>query len=141
MRRGLSMLAAIIFMLLIGLILGLTISMLSTNVGKTTQIYMAEQAKLLAKSATDYAILAASAHPNSSCLNHIDFTYQNSFDINITISYIGSGLPSGCNILDNNLNYEESNKTLIVDTKVSLRPSLLQDSTPITYVRRTIQKL
>ncbi|SMC10104.1 hypothetical protein [Nitratiruptor tergarcus] len=141
MKKGLSMLTAIIFMLIIGLILSLTISLLSTNVSKTTQIYIYEQAKLLAQSATDYAVLAASAHPNNSCLNAVNFTYQNSFDINITLYYIGSGLPAGCNMLDNNLNNQESNKTLIIDTKVSLRPSLAQDSAPISYVKRTIQKL
>ncbi len=136
------MLTAIIFILISGLLISFIIGSLNTAVKKTSDTYLYEQAQLLAKSATEYAILAAQGHNyTNNCLNAININYQNTFDINITLSYIGNGLPTNCNILHNAIVTKESNGTVIVDTRVSLNKNLLQNNTPITYVRRTLQKL
>ncbi|WP_201333515.1 hypothetical protein [Nitratiruptor sp. YY09-18] len=142
MRRAISMLTAIIFIMLVGVILALTISSLTSATKNTTDTYFIEQEEALAKSATEYAILAAQGHNfATSCLNNINISFQNTYDINITIYYIGNGLPANCNIFANNIVTNESNGTAIIDTRVSLKPNIIQDSTPISYFRRTIQKL
>lgn len=140
------MLTAIIFIFIVALLLYLALFSLSNATKKTTDLYLYEQAELLGKSAAEYAILAVQGHNFSNdCLNNININYQNTFDINITIFYIGKGLPNNCNILDNSLVTQESNGTAIIDVQVSLNPSLSSTNatslTPIRYVRRTIQKL
>ena len=61
------------------------------------------------------------------------------FDINITINYIGNGLPAaGCTILgDNLLVTADSNVTVIIDTIVTDHNVSTE---PIRLHRRTIQK-
>jgi len=136
------MLTAIIFILLVGIILALTISSLTHATKSTTDTYFIEQEEALAKSATEYAILAAQGHNfATSCLNKINISFQNTYDINITIHYIGDGLPPSCNTLANSIATKESNGTAIIDTRVTLKPHIITDDTPITYFRRTIQKL
>ncbi len=133
---------AIIFILIVGILIAIIVSTLSSSVKKTSDTYLYEQAQLLAKGATEYAILAAQGNDYSAnCLNHINMDYQNIYDINITFHYIGNGLPASCNVLANDIVTKESNGTVIIDTKVSLKESLQHDSTPITYFRRTLQKL
>lgn len=141
------MLTAIIFILLLSLVLALTLSLSSSTVQQTTNRYAYEQARILAKSATEYAILAIQSHDyTSGCLKSINMRYPNTpaylFDINITLHYIGSNLP--CNpseILVNDVKWNESNSSVLIDTRVSLNPALLKSSNPITYTKRTIQKL
>jgi len=138
------MLTAIIFIVIIGTITALTLSLLSTNVAKTTNTYLYEQAKLLARSATEYAVMAVTAHniqATNNCINNIDFSYKNIFDINITIYYLGKNLPAGCNLLANDLASDKSSPTIMVDTKVSLSQALKRQNPNITYFRRTLQKL
>ncbi len=137
------MLAAIIFIIIIGLILALTVSLTSNATAKTTNRYLYEQAQLLAKSATEYAVMAVQGHNlTTDCLEHIDMNYMNIFDINISIWYIGNNLPAGCgHILVNDVAYPESNASILIDTKVSLDPSIQAEENSISYVRRTLQKL
>ena len=138
------MLTAIIFIVLIGILFAISFSLYSMSVQRTTDHYLYNQAQLLARSGVEYAILAVGGHDiaaSGNCINNIDLNYNNTYDINITIYYIGKGLPAGCNILDNTLKDSEDNGTAIIDVRVSLNPSLLEHNPPITYVRRTIQKL
>ncbi len=136
------MLTAIIFVLLVGMLLAFAITSLTTATKRTTDIYFIEQAQALAKSGTEYAILAIQGHNfATNCLNQINISYQNTYDINITIHYIGRGLPPTCNILDNSLQTDESNGTAIIDTVVTLKPAMRTDETAISFARRTIQKL
>ncbi len=144
MKKGVALLTAIIFITIVGALTVIILSSSSSTVKKSEDIYLYEQAKTLAKSATEYAILAIQGHNfSSSCLNEININYQNLFDINITIYYIGNDLPTtDCNILSNSLQTDESNGTAIIDTKVSLSPTALQTNVnPITFTKRTLQKL
>ncbi len=138
MRKGFSLLLAIIVMITIATLMALMISLSSTTAKQTGDIYASEQTKLLAKSATELALLAISGHNNSvNCIENINFTYQNSYDVNMSLYYIGKNL--SCNpshILDNNISTKESNATVIIDTYVTFKGS----SEPIRYHRRTIQK-
>ena len=139
------MLTAIIFMLIIAVLMALSISLLSTTTTKVGNRYLYEQAQLAAKSATEFAIMAIQGHEiNSStgCLNSLHITFQNTYDINVTMHYIGKGLPTtGCNILGNSVEWEESNASVLIDTVVELIDPSINDGTPIRYVKRTLQKL
>ena len=139
MRKGFSLLTAIIFLVLIATISAISISLSTQTVKQTTDIYLKNQAELLLRSGTEFALLAMSGHNyNSSCLNDINMTYNNQFDINVSIMYIGKGLPSGCQTLDNNISTADSNRTVIIDTFVSTKADITTE--PIRLHRRTIQK-
>ena len=139
MRRGFSLLSALIFLVLIATISAISISLSTQSAKQTGDIYLKSQAELLLRSGTEFAMLAMSGHDyNTSCLNDINMTYNNTFDINVTIYYIGRGLPSGCNTLDNNISTDDSNRTVIVDTFVATKPNITTEQ--IRLHRRTIQK-
>ncbi len=149
MRRGFSMLTAIIFIVLVATIGAIALSFSSATVKQTSDLYLREQAELLLQSATEYALLAISGHnitANDNCLNTINAQFPKSgndalFDINISIYYIGAGLPIGnakCQkFSESNISYIDSNVTVIIDT-------IVQDhnisTEPIRLHRRTIQK-
>ncbi len=136
-RSGFSLLLAIIVMITIATLMALMISLTSTTVKQTTDIYASEQTKLLAKSATELALLAISGHENNtSCINNINFTFENNYEVNMTLYYIGDQLPTSCRTIANSISTPESNGTVIIDTYVEYNGS----SEPIRYHRRTLQK-
>jgi len=140
MKKGFSLLTAIIFLVLIATISAISISLSTQSVKQTSDIYLKAQAQLLLRSGTEFAMLALSGHNynTSPCLNDINMTYNNMFDINVSISYIGKGLPSNCQTLDNNISTPDSNRTVIIDTFVSTQSGITTE--PIRLHRRTIQK-
>ncbi len=135
------MLTAIIFILVISLILALSLSLMRDTTQKTTNRYLYEQAQLLARSATEYAVMAAQAQDIGNCLRKIDMQYQNIYDINISLHYFGNGLPASCPILANDVGHKESNSSVLIDVWVHLKPNIAQEENPISYLRRTLQKL
>ena len=136
-RSGFSLLLAIIVMITIATLMALMLSLSSTTAKQTTDIYVSEQTKLLAKSATELALLAISGHNNSlNCINNINFTFQTNYSVTMKLYYIGNSLPAGCNTIANTISTKESNGTVIIDTYVDYNGS----SEPIRYHRRTIQK-
>jgi len=153
MRKGFSLITALVFMILVATLGALALSLSTTTVKQTSDLYLREQAELLALSATEYALLAISAHDFNStgnCLNTINSTYTQDgnttlFDINITLYYLGNGLPANCmkpsgqdaNI-SSNIVTNDSNRTVIIDTIVSSANGIASE--PIRYHRRTIQK-
>jgi len=139
MRKGFSLLTAILFLVLVATISVLALSLSTQSAKQTTDIFLKTQAEILAKSATEYAILAISGHDyNINCLKNINSTYNNIFDINISIQYIGSGLPAGCPQLGSNITTIDSNRTVIIDTIVSSQASVATE--PVKIHKRTIQK-
>ena len=141
MRKAFSLVTAIFLLVLMSTLMAIMLSLSSQTLKQTGDIYLQEQAKLLARSATEYALLAISAHERNStnkCVENINMHYPNPpFDVNVSIYYIGKNLPcDNSNILDNNISTKESNVTVIVDTFVTSLDSL-ED---IRYHKRTIQK-
>lgn len=153
MRKGFSLLTAIIFMVLVATIAALSLSLSSSSAKQTSDVYLREQAELLLQSATEYALLAISAHTintTNGCLNTINATYPDHaspiFDINISINYLGKGLPQGCQTLSNitgtinNISTDDSNVTVIIDTIVQTNTNAAITTEPIRLHRRTLQK-
>lgn len=147
MRKGFSLITAIVFMVLIASIAALSLSFSTFSTKQTTDLYLREQAELLVQSGTEFALLAISGHniAVNGCLNAINSQYPQTnaaaiFDINITINYMGNGLPGGCNILSNTVDTNDSNVTVIIDTVVSTVTDNNISTEPIRLHRRTIQK-
>lgn len=146
MRRGFSLLTAVIFLVVIATLSMLALSLSTQSAKVTADNYLKAQAELLAKSGTEFALLAMSGHDYSAnCLNSIDIKYPTNtsdytHDINITIHYIGNSLPAGCNTYPgaNNIATNDSNRTVIIDTVVTTNPKVSSET--IRLHRRTIQK-
>lgn len=140
MRKGFSLLTAIVFLVLVATISMLALTLSTQSAKQTTDIFLKNQAELLLRSGTEFAMLALSDHNYSlSCLETINIEHNDMFDINVSIMYIGSGLP--CNttaILANNIATDESNRTVIIDTIVTTRAGITTE--PIRMHRRSIQK-
>jgi len=138
MRKGFSLLTAILFLVLVATISVLALSLSTQSAKQTTDIFLKTQAELLAKSSTEYALLAMSGHDYSAnCLNKIDAEYNDMFDVNISLQYIGSGL-TGCTQLGSDISTSDSNRTVIIDTVVTTKATIAQEV--IRIHRRTIQK-
>jgi hypothetical protein len=141
MRRGIGLIMAIAFIVLVATIGALALSFSTQTSRQTGDVYLRAQAELLAISATEYALLAISAHDiaaNNNCINTIEAAYDN-FEIDVTMQYIGNGLPVGCNILNGagSIATIDSNVTVLMDTIVE---STFTDREPIRIHRRTLQK-
>ncbi len=138
MRKGFSLITAIIFLVLIATISALSIVLSTQSVRQTSDLYLKSQAELLLQSGTEYALLAISGAQNG-CLKYVNMTYNNQFDINVTIMYIGNGFNgTNCVQLGTNITTTDSNRTVIMDTIVSTKADITTE--PIRLHRRTIQK-
>ncbi len=146
MRKGFSLITAIIIMMTVSLLMTMMISLSSVTVKTTTDMFLKEQAELLARSATEYSLLAVSGHDNhQSCIEKIDMLYPSAatptHEMNVTLWYMGSGLVNCNHILDNNLSTPESNLTAIIDVVVTVDQKNTGITEPIRIHRRTLQKL
>lgn len=135
-KRGMAMLMAIFLLVIIGTIMGVSLSMSGTTTAKTTNDYLHEQAMLLGNSATEYAVLALSGRARANPLNQINAVYPNTanpmFNIVTTIGYVDGLTASGQN--------PNPNASVMIDVVVTSDPALGISET-IRYHRRTIQKL
>lgn len=156
-RRGFAMIMAIILIVVLTTIMAYTLSLTSQTTKQTTDLYLREQAILLAQSAAEYSLLAISGHNrgangNTDCLGSINAQYPSSvnplFDINVTVGYIGLNCQNlGTTYSTNGYNYipaaqvttPESNGTVLLDVTVTSESNISTE--PIRYFRRTIQKL
>lgn len=153
------MIMAIIMILVLGGIMAAVISMTSQTTKRTTDVYLHEQAVLLTRSATEYAMLAVSGHDHvtlNNCINRIDAQYPAAgagamFDINITLQYIGFGSTTGndaigginetaCSDFIDVIQTPDSNGSILMDVIVTSSPNL-NLTEPIRYHRRTMQKM
>jgi hypothetical protein len=147
-RSGVAMIIAIAFLLITAVLMAIMINMTSQTTKRTGDIYFQEQAHLLAKSATEFTLLAISGHNRAggNCLTNINAQYPNAaspiFDINTTIRYIGlAGLGGTCatSSLINNITTPESNGTIVIDTYVTTSANVLLTE-QLRFHRRTMQK-
>jgi len=144
MRSGIAMIMAIAILVIIAGVMATMLNMSSLANKRTEDLYFTEQAQLLAKSATEFALLAISGHDRAGndCVQAINSDYQGFFDINTTIRYIGLGAAGTCgaNSYVNNINTVESNGTVLIDVYVTSVDAVLNIGNTIRYHRRTIQK-
>jgi hypothetical protein len=143
MRKGFGLITAIIILVIVSTLMTLMISLSSTSVKQTSDIYFKEQAELLARSVVEYGLLAISGHENNtSCIENINVTYQNAYEANLTFYYLyaGAAVPICNHVLASGISTEESNMTTIIDVRVAVRQDTTGITEPIVIQRRTIQK-
>ena len=96
MKKGFSLILAIIFILLVASIGALSMSISSSSAKTSVNLFIHEQAKLLADGAAEYAIMKVQQNDfTATCVDEIEINYPNdkdknpTFTANISITYIG----------------------------------------------------
>ena len=94
MKKGFSLILAIIFILLVASIGALSMSISSSSAKTSVNLFIHEQAKLLADGAAEYAIMKVQQNDfTATCVDEIEINYPNdtspTFRANISITYIG----------------------------------------------------
>lgn len=162
MRRGFSLIIAIVFVILIATIAISALSYATLTAKNTRDIYLKEQAKLLAQSATEYAVMVMqSSDYNANCPQNIKLTYPDAtnpmFNIEVNLYYLDKNLEkAGCKVIgkhNSSLGVDDTNrlssatKSAIVDVRVTSAGNVggAQDVNgrqidKIQYTRRTLQK-
>jgi hypothetical protein len=151
MRKAFSMLTAIFIIVLMATVAGFIINLSGKMVKGTTAQFQHEQSVLLAKSYTEYAIMAVTAneHNSSNCLNNISGNYGDLgggnylYNIDVNISYIGNNLNGNCDrVLNTNpVIHSKSPLSIIVDVFVRHKNLDHPAGAEITYHRRSLQKI
>lgn len=144
-RKAFSMLTAMIVIVLMATVAAFIMSLSGKMVKGTTVQYQREQAMLLAKSYTEYTIMAVMANGDrvNNCLNTITSNgVLTNYNVAITISYIGNiGANTCANVLSNAVVTPETSLNILVDTYVSYPDLDNPNNLRMTYHRRTLQKI
>jgi hypothetical protein len=143
-RNGIAMIMAIVAIVIISTIMALAISMTSQTTKSTTDVYLYEQSVLLAKSATEYALLKIAQENNSTnpCnVTSLNFKQENNlYDINVSILYVYTTMCPTASNSYTTVETEEQNGSILIDVAVSVTDTTVSTE-PIRYFKRTIQKL
>ena len=147
MRRGFTLIAAIFFVVIASSICMLALSIASTSVKQNSEIYLREQSELVARAATEYAMLAIISNDfSTTCLgnqsenasedNPISGEFGDLFTFKVFVKYFGDmGICSGDAMAATGTNQG----TIMLDVFVSSKPG--KASNPINFHKRTLQKL
>ena len=97
MKKGFSLILAIIFILLVASIGALSMAISTSSAKTSVNLFIHEQAKLLADGAAEYAIMKVQQNNFAdTCVDEIEINYPNedspTFKANISITYIGDGV-------------------------------------------------
>ena len=162
-RKAFSMVTAIVVIVLMATVAMLVMSMSGKMVKETTAQYQDEQAALLAKSYTEYAVMAVTANNRAvNCLTIINGAVgdaavgvggaagnpNNGYLISTNISYIGRNVAPDLVLgtcspgaLANNVVTPTTPLTIIVDVYVQYKDLDNPAGPNMTYHRRTVQKI
>ena len=151
------MITAIIVVVLISTVATYVLSIASKMTRETTAQFQREQAMLLAKSYTEYAILAVTANDRNAttgnCLENIKGVWGNpdageGYKMEVKLLYIGhNNEVIDCNsnrVLGNDVVTPESPLSIIADVYVRYKEPDHPDTSIapyITYHKRTLQKI
>lgn len=149
-RKAFSLLTALIVIVLMATVAMLVMNMTGKMVKETTAQYQREQAALLAKSYTEYAIMAVTSNDRTTnCLSDIDGTVGanpangNGYQIRTYIAYIGHNAEVGtCStVFSNSVTEANSPLNIIVDVYVEYKEADNTSAPWVTYHKRTLQKI
>ena len=148
MRNAFSMLTAIVIIVLMATVAAFIMNLSGKMVKSTTVQFQREQAVLLAKSYTEYAIMAVTAneHNSTNCLNTITGSHGN-YNVQVDISYIGNNLDASCTRVFNRdytvetIDTPKSQLNIILDVSVDYPDIDNPNNVNMTYHRRSLQKI
>ena len=149
MRRGFTLIAAIFFVVIASSICMLALSIASTSVKQNSEIYLREQSELVARAATEYAMLAIISNDfSTTCLgnqsenasedNPISGEFGDLFTFKVYVKYFGD-MGDACKNKDAVIVKGTNQGTIMLDVFVSSKPG--KSSNPINFHKRTLQKL
>jgi len=150
-RKGFAIIAAMAVIVVIATIMSLSLALTTQTAKRTTDIYLYEQSVLLAKSAAELAMerIASGAicNGNATRFTNLNFLHNGIYNINVDATYFlpttyaCAGAP--------NIPYSAATSagpyaplygSVMLDVTVTVNDATIT-SEPITYFRRTIQKL
>ncbi len=149
-----AMIMAIAVILIVSGIMALSLSMTAATNKRTVDLYIYEQAVLLSKSATEYALLQISQNPPCSDLD-VNFMHDTIYNVDIRMGYVyyddsatvGVGNNEAQNLCALNggrfyasVETEEQDGSVIMDVRIRVDNASVSNE-PITFFRRTVQKL
>ena len=142
-RGGFAMIMAITVIVIVATIMALSLSLTTQTVKKTTDLYLFEQAVLLSKSATEYALLRIArdgrcTHTND-LTNFLDPSGLYTIDIKMKYVYTTNCPTAADNYFTpgTTISTPAQDGTVLMDVTVSTDVG----TEPIRYFRRTLQKL
>lgn len=136
-RAGIAMIMAIIVVVVISTIMVLSLTLTSGTNKKTADLYLYEQAVLYSRSAAELALLSIA---ENGCQNSFNTTFDGIYDANVTMRYVYTNAVAGCDEYFD-ITTPEQNGSVLMDITISVDPTKGYSTEPITYFRRTIQKL
>ncbi|RAZ52244.1 type II secretion system protein [Campylobacter hyointestinalis] len=138
MKRGFSLIMAIVFIVVIITIGMLSFTLSNTNVKQTTEQYLSEQAEALAMSASEYAIYKIQDQNFSKdYLNEVNLT-SGVLNAHVSIKYINTKSKPE-NSKTDFTDKDNKIRAVILTTIVESNPNIIKDQN-IRYVRITTQK-
>ena len=153
LRSGFSMITAIFMILMMATVAAFVLSLSGKIIKSTTAQYQREQAMLLAKSYTEYAVLAVMSNDRNgtgNCLYTINGTIGdspstgNGYRATVQIKYIGNAQEVGnCGgrALNSSVINAKSPLSIIVDTYIDYKDVDNATAAWLTYHKRTLQKI
>ena len=158
-RKAFSMVTAIVVIVLMATVAVLILNISGKIVKETTAQFQREQSMLLAKSYTEYAIMAVMSNNRTgtnTCLNRIDGDVKiddssaitvangNGYRVRVFISYIGSAteVVAACtNVLSASVTTVDTPLNFVIDTYVDYKDPDNTAGSWIAYHKRTLQKI
>ena len=146
MKKGFSLIAAIFFIILISTIALTSLSIATMSAREAPNILLNQQAELLARSATEYAIMNIQQNdydkgcPDS--VKEINLNYPSKspiFNVKVQIYYLNSALKRFCgdNVISSTALTGDDKFASIIDVRVASVGNI--GSAPIKFSRRTLQ--
>ena len=144
MKKGFSLIAAIFFIILISTIALTSLSIATMSAREAPNILLNQQAELLVRSATEYAIMNIQQNDyNKGCpdsVKEINLNYPSKspiFNVKVQIYYLNSALPCGKNVISSTALTDNDKFASIIDVHVDSVGNI--GSAPIKFSRRTLQ--
>lgn len=149
-KPAFAMITVVFLIILMATIAAFVLNLSGKMVQATTAQYQREQAMLLARSYTEYAILAVMSNDRAAnCLHTITGDIGDApatgdgYQARVEIRYIGNFAQvgtCGANILSSTVAYPQSPLNIIVDTYIQYR-DLDNANQWLTFHKRTLQKI
>jgi type II secretory pathway pseudopilin PulG len=154
-KKAFSMITSIFVIVIMASVAILVINLSGKTVKETTIQYRKEQAMLLAKSYTEFAIMAVTANDRTQdCIENItgdnvlaDADSGKGYRVEVQIYYIGKDATAKLNtcdssrVLADNVDTNGSDLQIIVDVYVKYKELDNNNTGWFTYHRRTLQKI
>lgn len=147
-KRGFGIITAIVLLVLIATVGAMIISIAVMNSKKATDDYLRVQAEMLARSATEFAVMRIQGFDRSNgtpadttddkCLETINIKAEPSFEVNTTISYMMSSDTACGNELATDVSDPDLNGMAMIDVVVTTKDGTTTE--PIRIHKRTLQK-